>query len=78
MIIVDMIRRVLYKVLLLPTGNQAARACGTDQLCRGLDSGIEGAVHCMRSMWDQIFYGEGNWEFSSQMHETHLTRVTGK
>ena len=49
----DILRRLLCKTLLIVVGNEATRACGTDQLCSGLEAGIEGGIHHMRSMWDE-------------------------
>jgi hypothetical protein len=31
-------------------GSEANNACGTDQLCAGLEAGIEGAVHAIREL----------------------------
>ena len=47
-----MLRRLKCKVLLLVTGAEASRSCGSDQLCGGLESGIEGGIHFMRSLWE--------------------------
>ena len=49
----DIIRRLLCKVMLIVMGKEATRACGTDQLCSGLEAGIEGGIHHMRSLWDE-------------------------
>ena len=38
----DILRRLAYKVILIVVGNEATRACNTDQLCDGLEAGIEG------------------------------------
>jgi hypothetical protein len=34
------------------SGKEAKEACGIDQLCAGLDSGIEGAIHAMQHTWE--------------------------
>ena len=39
--------------LLIVVGKEVTRACGTDQLCSGLEAGIEGGIHHMRLMWDE-------------------------
>ena len=40
--------------------HKAKIACGKDQLCAGLEAGIDGAVHAMSSLWD---YNEDNDEW---------------
>ena len=45
-------RRLVCRIMLLVAGKGATRACGTDQLCSGLEAGIEGREHHPRSMWD--------------------------
>lgn len=40
-------RRLLAKYLLSVAASEATEACGTDQLCAGLKSGIERAIHAM-------------------------------
>ena len=57
----DMFRRFLCKVLLKITGKEATRACKTDQLCGGLEAGMEGAMHHMRSLWDTHENDENDW-----------------
>ena len=57
----DILRRLFAKVLLIVVGKEATRACGTDQLCCGLEAGIEGGIHHMRSMWDEHDNDEEDW-----------------
>ena len=57
----DILRRLLYKVLLKVTGKEATRACKTDQLCGGLEAGMEGAIHYMRSQWEAHNNADENW-----------------
>ena len=47
----DILRRLLCKTLLIVVGKEATRACGTEQLCSGLETGIEGGgIHHMISI----------------------------
>ena len=39
------------KCVLLVCGNKAKEACGVDQLCAGLDAGIEAGVHAATLIW---------------------------
>ena len=57
----DMFHRFSCKVLLKITGKEATRACKTDQLCGGLEAGMEGTMHCMRSLWDVHENDEDDW-----------------
>ena len=41
----DIFRRTFCKCLLAVTKSEATRACGIDQLCGGLEAGMEGATH---------------------------------
>ena len=41
--------RYVAKLVIRAAGKKAALACGNKQLCSGLDSGIEGTVHGMRT-----------------------------
>ena len=44
------------------SGAEAKEACGSDQLCAGLEAGIEGAVHAVRAMWNGTEENE-EWGF---------------
>ena len=44
-------RRLLAKCVLKVAGTEAKEECGSDQLCAGLEAGIDGAVHAVRAMW---------------------------
>ena len=46
-------RRLFAKCLLLVAGGEAKEACGIDQLCAGLEAGIEEGVHAMHQLWAQ-------------------------
>ena len=47
----ETLRRVIGKVICLATRIDAALVCGSDQLCVGLQAGIEGAIHAMNEMF---------------------------
>ena len=51
----NILRRLVCKVLLIVVGNEATRACGTDQLCSRLEARIEGGgggIHHVRTLWE--------------------------
>ena len=58
-------RRAIAKCVLHVTGSAAKEACGIDQLCAGLESGIEAAIHAMNQQWDlhTIHKAEEEWGF---------------
>ena len=43
-------------------GAKAKYACGSEQLCTGLEAGIEGAIHAMQGLWNDHSNDEG-WGF---------------
>ena len=43
-------------------GGQAKSACGTSQLCAGLEAGIEGAVHVVNALWE-VHQHDDDWRF---------------
>ena len=57
----DITRRLVCKILLIVTGKEATRACGTDQLYSGLEARIEGGIHHARSMWDAHVDDDQPW-----------------
>jgi hypothetical protein len=44
------------------TGSKAKETCGINQLCAGLESGIEGRIHAMNHMWN-LHNMEEDWGF---------------
>jgi hypothetical protein len=54
--------RLFSKCVLCVAGGEAKEACGVDQLCVGLESGIEGGIHAMRLLWEQHAMEE-EWGF---------------
>ena len=48
------LRRFMCKCVLLATGQEAAAACGNLNLCAGIPAGIEGAVHAVRRLWENL------------------------
>ncbi len=55
-------RRCIAKCVLLVSGNEAKESCGIDQLCAGLESGVEGGIHALQHVWDQ-HHMEEFWGF---------------
>jgi len=47
-------RRLMAKTVVHMAGHVATMACGTDQLCSGLKSGIEGGIHAMTQVWKDL------------------------
>jgi hypothetical protein len=47
----EIYRRLWAKCLLKAIGSQATAACGNHNLCAGLQAGIEGAIHAVRSIF---------------------------
>ena len=47
----EVLRRLIAKCVLSVAG-EAQEACGMDQLCGGLQAGIESGVHAMHSIWE--------------------------
>ena len=44
-------RRLFAKTVLILAGNEAKEVCGDEQLCVGLEAGIEGGIHAAREEW---------------------------
>ena len=49
----ESLRRVLGKAVMLVAGADVQIACGADQLCAGLEAGIEAAIHSLNSIFDE-------------------------
>ena len=47
-------RRLFAKCVLRVAGTEAEIQCGADQLCAGLKAGIDGAVHAMSALWEEL------------------------
>ena len=58
----EIFRRLLAKCVRHEAGAEATGACGIDQLCSGLSSGIDGAIHALRCLW-QEHEEEEDWGF---------------
>jgi hypothetical protein len=48
--------------MLLLTLEEPKAACGSSQLCAGLEAGIEGVIHASQLIWDQ-HSAEDKWGF---------------
>ena len=44
-------RRLCAKTVLVVAGAEAKEECGDEQLCAGLEAGIEGGIHAARQAW---------------------------
>ena len=54
--------RMLAKCVLAVAGAGAKEACSMEQLCGGLEAGIEGGIHASRLLW-QKHAQEEEWAF---------------
>ena len=55
-------RRLFAKTVISVCGKEAKQTCGTLQLCAGLEAGVEGGIHSISSLWEQM-HGEDEYEF---------------
>ena len=62
--------RMLVKCVLAVTGSEAKEACGTEQLCDGLEAGIEGGIHVVLIMLQQHSQEENWWFLLIDAHNT--------
>eukprot|EP00957_Ditylum_brightwellii_P077929 5923125-Ditylum_brightwellii.AAC.1 len=49
----EILCRLIAKLVIRATGDEAKVACGNVQLCAGLEASIEGAVHAVRIRQEQ-------------------------
>ena len=49
----ETLRRIIGKAICSATRGDIESLCGADQLCGGVKSGIEGAIHAMNEMYSQ-------------------------
>ena len=70
-------RRMMANCLLRVAGPEAKADCGTKQLARGLEAGIEGAIHAMLVLWDE-HKKEEDWCFLLITRATRSMRRTGQ
>ncbi len=54
--------RLFVKVVLVDAGEGVKQACGIDQLCAGLEAGIEGGIHAISELVKQHEMEE-EWKF---------------
>jgi hypothetical protein len=55
-------RQLTAKCVLFGADGEAKDECGVDQLCAGLEAGMEGGIHAMRLLWEQ-HAAEEEWGF---------------
>ena len=53
-------RRLAAKCVILIAGGEAKLACGAKQVGAGLEAGIEGAIHHIAELWDELGH-EDEW-----------------
>jgi hypothetical protein len=52
--------RLIAKVIFVEAGPEAKNACSDNQLCAGLEAGIEGGIHAVNQFWKEIELEESN------------------
>ena len=57
----ETLRRIIGKTICLATRIDATMVCGSDQLCAGLSSGIEGAIHAMNPLFSAHNNLDSGW-----------------
>jgi len=57
----EVLRRIMAKCIILATGDDVIQTCGYDQLCVGIKSGIEGAIHFMSDYYEENCDVETDW-----------------
>ena len=72
----ECLRRVMAKAVMIVAGRDVLQACGSDQLCSGLESGMEAAVHALGDLFNE-HKGNG-WVFYLSTPQTPSTLCTGK
>ena len=57
----ETLRRIVGKAICSVTRFDASVVCGSDQLCAGLQCGIEGAIHAMNELFDANLSNSSGW-----------------
>jgi len=66
----EIFRRTIAKCVLTVCGEDAKAACGSTQLCAGLEAGIEGALHAVAEQSEELSSMEfGEWEVDDDIWE---------
>ena len=55
-------RKLVKKCILKVAGQEEKESCGTDQMCGGIDAGVEGSINVMHLLWQQNAH-EKDWVF---------------
>jgi hypothetical protein len=58
----ETLRRLLAKCVLAVAGEEAKLACGAEQVCAGMEGGIEAAIHAAKELVAQ-HQSEEDWDF---------------
>ena len=71
--------RIFVKVPLIVSMLETEIECGTEQLCGGLHSGIEGGAHGMKTMWRMMQGEEEMWfiliDACNAFNEANWTKI---
>jgi uncharacterized protein YsxB (DUF464 family) len=59
----DVWRRLVAKCVLTGAGHSANTSCGSDQLCAGLRAGIDGAIHGVSTLYNELEDSDSNSGF---------------
>ena len=74
--IADSLARLEFKCVLFVCRDEAKDVCGVEQLCAGLEAGIEGGIHAARLLCKRAWKKRCDGDFCWWMQKTHSTKAT--